>query len=215
MDNSFFQKFAPKEPKFFPLLRDMADVISSAADLIVDCVQTTTHDDAVRYYQLIKAQEKRGDLLLRVIFDELNVSFITPFDREDINHLANEMDDITDFINGSAKKIVLFKPKKIPTSALELAKQIKEGSDIITDIMSHINNLKSNGASMKEQCEKLHEIETAADNTYEHFLINLFENEKDSIEIIKLKEIMSVLEKATDAIDYVGKIVQSIIVKYT
>jgi uncharacterized protein Yka (UPF0111/DUF47 family) len=66
---------------------------------------------------------------------------------------------------------------------------------------------------MKEQCEKLHEIETAADNTYEHFLINLFENEKDSIEIIKLKEIMSVLEKATDAIDYVGKIVQTIIVK--
>jgi uncharacterized protein Yka (UPF0111/DUF47 family) len=215
MDNSFFSKFAPKEPKFFPLLRQMADITLTAAKLLVKSLEQSNHEKSVEYYKLIKEQEKAGDLVLSTTFDELNVSFITPFDREDINHLANELDNITDYINGSAKKIVLYRPKKMPESALTLAKYIQECGESVAILMQNLSSLRKNSTKIKENCELLRELENKADSTYEHFLIDLFNNEIDSKEIIKLTEIMGVLEKATDAADYVGKIVKNILVKYS
>jgi len=74
--------------------------------------------------------------------------------------------------------------------------------------------LKKNSNKIKEFCAELHDIENRADDVYENFIIELFETEKDGIELIKLKEIMYELEKATDAAEYVGKIIKTIIVKY-
>ena len=114
MNNSFLNNFIPKEPKFFPILKEMADVLLVASDLIIECVQYNDHDTAIDYYRKIKIQEKKGDVLNNRVFDELNTTFITPFDREDIHHLANSLDDVTDYINSCAKRIVLYNPKQLP-----------------------------------------------------------------------------------------------------
>jgi len=214
MNNSFFSKFTPKEPKFFPILKEMADVILVASDLIIECVQKSDHDSAIEYYKKIKEQEKKGDLLSDKVFDELNTTFITPFDREDIHHLADRLDDVTDYINSCAKRIVLYNPKQLPSSAVEIAKLIKEGAVCIGKAVEELDVLKKDSKKIQEYCAELHNIENRADDVYEHFLIELFENEKDSIELIKQKEIMYELEKATDAAEYVGKIIKTIIVKY-
>ena len=214
MNNSFFSKFMPKEPKFFPLLKDMSDVIMAASDLMIECVQNYNHETAIEYYKKIKEIERKGDELSDKAFDELNTTFITPFDREDINHLANRLDDVTDFINSSAKRIALYNPIKLPDSALDLAKLIKEDAISISKAVNELNVLKKNSKKIKIYCSELHTIENKADDVYEHFTINLFEKEKNGIEIIKLKEIMYELEKATDAAENVGKIIKTIIVKY-
>lgn len=214
MNNSFFSKFMPKEPKFFPILKEMADVILVASDLIIECVQNDDHEAAIEYYKKIKEQERKGDALSARIFDELNSTFITPFDREDIHHLADRLDDVTDYINSCAKKIVLYNPKKMPENAVKLATIIKEGALCISKAVDELNVMKKNSKKIKEYCIELHIIENRADDVYENFLIDLFENQKDGIEIIKLKEIMNELEKATDAAEYVGKIIKTIIVKY-
>jgi predicted phosphate transport protein (TIGR00153 family) len=214
MNNSFFSKFAPKEPKFFPILKDMADVLLVASDLIIECVQNNDHEKAIEYYKKIKEQERKGDALSGRIFDELNSTFITPFDREDINHLSNRLDDVTDYINSCAKKIVLYNPKQMPESAVELALLIREGAVCIGKAVDELDVLKKNSKKIKEYCVELHDIENRADDVYEHFLIELFEKESNGIELIKLKEIMYELEKATDAAEYVGKIIKTIIVKY-
>jgi uncharacterized protein len=214
MNNSFFSNFTPKEPKFFPILLDMAEVILAASDLIIECVQDYDHEKAVEYYKKIKEQEIKGDKLSAKIFDELNATFITPFDREDIHQLADKMDDVTDYINSCAKKIILYKPKTIPASALELAKQIKEGALTIAKAVDQLDVMKKKSDKIKSYCVDLKTIENKADDIYEDFLIELFQNEKDAIETIKLKEIMSELEKATDAAEGVGKIIKTIIVKY-
>lgn len=214
MNNSFFDKFVPKEPKFFPILKEMSDVILVASDLIIECVQNDDHESAIEYYKKIKEQEKKGDALSVKIFDELNSTFITPFDREDIHHLADRLDDVTDFINSCAKRIVLYNPKQMPTSAVALAQLIKEGAICISKAVDELDVMKKNSKKIKEYCVELHAIENRADDVYENFLIELFEKEKDAVEIIKLKEIMSELEKATDAAEYVGKIIKTIIVKY-
>jgi predicted phosphate transport protein (TIGR00153 family) len=214
MNNSFFSKFTPKEPKFFPILKDMADVLLVASDLIIECVQNNDHEKAIEYYKKIKEQERKGDALSARVFEELNSTFITPFDREDIHHLADKLDDVTDYINSSAKRIVLYNPKQLPASAFEIAKLIKEGAISIGKAVDQLDVLKKNSKKIKEYCQELKITENKADDVYENFLIDLFENQKDAIEVIKLKEIMSELEKATDAAEHVGKIIKTIIVKY-
>jgi len=214
MNNSFFSNFTPKEPKFFPILKEMADVMLAASDLIIECVQKCDHESAIEYYKKIKEQEKKGDVLSNRIFDELNSTFITPFDREDINHLSNRMDDVIDYINSCAKRIVLYNPKQLPESAVDLARLIREGAVCIGKAVDELDVLKKNSKKIKEYCSELHDIENRADDVYENFIIELFEKEKDGIEIIKLKEIMYELEKATDSTEYVGKIIKTIIVKY-
>ncbi|MHB9142612.1 MAG: DUF47 domain-containing protein [Paludibacter sp.] len=212
--NNLFDKFVPKEPKFFPILKEMADVIMVASDLIIGCVQNADHESAIEYYKKIKEQEKKGDALSSKIFDELNSTFITPFDREDIHHLADRLDDVTDYINNCAKRIVLYNPQKMPEKALELALLIKEGAVCIGKAVDELDVMKKNSKKIKGYCVELHAIENRADDVYENFLIDLFEKEKNAVEIIKLKEIMYELEKATDAAEYVGKIIKTIIVKY-
>lgn len=214
MNNSFFSKFTPKEPKFFPILKEMADIILVASDLIIECVQNSDHEAAIEYYKEIKEQERKGDALSVRVFDELNSTFITPFDREDINYLADRLDDVTDYINSCAKKIVLYNPKKMPENAVILANMIKQGAICIGKAVDELDVLKKNSKKIKEYCTELHTIENQADDVYENFLIDLFEKEKDAVEIIKLKEIMNELERATDAAEYVGKIIKTIIVKY-
>ena len=214
MNNSFFTRFMPKEPKFYALLRQMAEVSSQASVLMIECVKTTNYEEMVEYAKKIKAYEKQGDNTLTRIFDELNITFITPFDREDIPALANCLDDVMDRSNSCAKKIVLYRPKQIPGSAVKLAHWVDKASDIVLKAVTDLSSVKKNAKNVKMLCNELHDVENSADEVYEEFLSNLFANEKDSIEVIKLKEIMQELEKATDAAEGVGKIIKTIIVKY-
>ena len=201
MDNSFFSKFTPKEPKFFPLLKGIVDVIKTAAELML--VDKGNAENAADYYKRIKEEERKGDVLSNRIFDELNSPFITPFDREDIHHLATRMDDVTDYINSAAKRIYLYNPKEIPTEAKELVGLIIKAATQIDKAVDELDVLKKSRKRVFEYCQELHVIENQADDVYENFLIKLFEN-----------QIMYELEKATDAAEGVGKIIKTIIVKY-
>ena len=74
--------------------------------------------------------------------------------------------------------------------------------------------MKKSRKNVSQYCFELHSVENKADDVYEHFLIELFQKQSDSVELIKQKEIMYELEKATDAAEAVGKIIKTIIVKY-
>jgi uncharacterized protein Yka (UPF0111/DUF47 family) len=119
-----------------------------------------------------------------------------------------------DFINNCAKKIVLFRPKKMPEYALSLALCVDKASDIVLNAVTELSNIKKNAKNLGILVNELHEIENSADDIYEEFLTDLFANETDAIEVVKLKDILHELEKATDATEDVGKIIKTIIVKY-
>lgn len=215
MKNNLFDRFMPKENKFFPLLSQMAEVILAASHLITDCVQAQNHEESVELYKKIKGLELQGDNIQSKIYEELNNTFVTPFDREDINALSSRMDDVIDHINSCAKRIMLYSPKIMPGSAKLLAKLVCDSADWLVKAVNELDVLKKNPENIKEYCVKLHDIESKADDVYEHFLIDLFENEKDAIEVIKLKDILHELEKATDMEEAVGKIIMTIIIKYS
>jgi uncharacterized protein Yka (UPF0111/DUF47 family) len=214
MKNTLFNRFIPKEVKFFPLFKELSKVILTAADVLTECTKTNSHDEHARYYKIIKEYERHGDKLSHQIFDELNRTFITPFDREDIHELAMFMDDVLDGINSSAKRLALYKPKTIPDSAVQLATLIRQAAVCLGVITDQLETLKKKSAVVRKSCVELHDIENKADDVYDFFVMKLFEQEKDSLELIKLKEILYEMEKTTDVAEYVGKIVTTIIVKY-
>ena len=210
MNNSFFRRFAPKEVKFFPLLLALAEVSNKSAERLVACIEK--NDASI--LQSIKDLEHEGDRIIAKIYDELNATFITPFDREDINALANRLDDVTDQIYGCAKRITFYRPKSLPMAANQIADMTNEATKFMVEAVDGLSNIKSQSNKIQKICDRLHDIESDADEVFQNYTIELFEKNTDAIEVIKLKEIMNVLEGITDEIDHVGKIIKTIIVKY-
>ena len=215
MNNSFFSRFLPKEPKFFPLLSSLAAILVKASDLLAECIEKKSQgEDIEHYYKLIKEEEKKGDVVTVRIFNELSFTFITPFDREDIHNLANNLDDTIDAINSCAKRILLYDPKELPKEATELSSIICKGADFLMQAIDQMNILKKDPKHISHCCEALHDLENDADDVYAQFITRLFRDEPNPVEIIKLKDIMYELEKTTDCAEHVAKILKTIIVKH-
>lgn len=142
MNNSFFSRFTPKEPKFFDLLKQVSEVLVTASDLLATALQCETRDERVEYFHRIKEQERLGDQLSHKIFEELSSSFITPFDREDIHLLADCLDDVIDRVNSCSKRIAIYNPKINNQKALELGAVVKDDAKCIDTAMNELGDLQ-------------------------------------------------------------------------
>lgn len=214
MNNSFFSKFGPKEPKFFDYLKQVSEILLAASEMLQGALECQTGEERKEFFRKIKEKERLGDELSHKIFEELSSSFITPFDREDIHLLADKLDDVIDRINSCAKRIAIYNPKKNNPYEKSLGEIVKKDAECVNDAMEELGSIRKNAAKLKQHCKTLHDLENEADDVYETAIINLFEEEKDGIELIKMKEILNELEKTTDAAEHVGKILRTIIVKY-
>ncbi len=213
MRNSFFNNFTPKRRKFFNLLEGLSETLIKAAELLAESMNARP-EEREEYYKYIKDVEREGDQIAHKIVDELETTFITPLDREDINVLAAAIDDVIDGVNSSAKRINLYNPKLLGASAKELCAYIKQGAACIAKAVGELDKFRNDSSKMRLCCVELHDMETKADDVYEHFIKKLFEEEKDAVELIKQKEIMYELERTTDAAEHVGKILKNFVVKY-
>jgi predicted phosphate transport protein (TIGR00153 family) len=160
----------------------------------------------------IEKLEHVGDEITHTIFQEVSTTFITPFDREDIQHLAGALDDIIDYIHGSAKRIELYKVEEIHPAMLKLADLILESAIEINAAVSSLRNMK-HIIKTREALVKINSLENHADDIFDNAVARLFEDEKDAIQIIKIKEVLSALETATDKCEDVANVLESIIVK--
>ncbi len=212
--NSIFSFLLPKENKFFPLINHVGELNNSASVTLNKFINSKDKTEMKDLYFEIKAYEREADDVLSVIFEELNSTFITPFDREDIHELCERLDDTLDNINSASKRVLLFQPKNIPDSMLELCKIIGECGNAINISLQELKTVNKKPTIALEQCERLHLLERKGDEVYEQYIKHLFEVETDSIELFKTKEIMQELERTTDAANAVGKVIKTIIVKY-
>ncbi len=214
MKNSFFNRFVPKEPKFFLLLKDLSATLKDAADALAVTVGHT--DPAVREedYKRVKEIERKGDVISNNILGELETTFITPLDREDIHSLTDTIEEVIDGINRCAKRINIYNPKNLGLAAKDLCAIIQQEAEAIHKGIDELDYFRKSPKTMNLLCEEIHDLENRADDIYEEFVKQLFETEKDAIELIKVKEIMHEFERTTDAAEHVGKVFKSIIVKY-
>lgn len=210
-----FNMFIKRENKFLSLLNQMGVKLTEASQVLVELMENSNDQSKRNYYNArIKDIETDGDKIYDSIFHELNTTFITPFDREDIQGLAAKMDDVLDFIHGVAKRIVIYNIGQTPKEFTVLAKIIDEQCAALQICISSIKNVAKNPKEAIESCHKIHELETRADAIYAEFITNLFVQCSDPIELIKLKEVVQYLEDTTDRTDDVADIIRTIIVKY-
>ncbi len=211
--NNVFQFFVPKEKKFFPLFEGVAENLEKGAILLNKLfLSLDNEEEKLLLVAQIKQCESAGDDFTHQIFDELNKTFITPFDREDIQTLTSSLDDVLDYINSCAKRMELYKINAVPKNALEISEFLVQASYEIRIAIGELSNLK-HPEVIKKTCIRLNEIENKVDDLYYMSISYFFENEKDAIDLIKKQAIIKALETAADKAEDVADVLKSIIVK--
>lgn len=204
----------PKENKFFALFDDAVSNLKTGCDALIQMVNADTPEKRKGFIKLIEEIEHKGDGITHDIFNQLSKSFITPFDREDIAALTSSMDDILDYIHGSAKRVELYKVDEITPEIIKLAELISKGVIELEKAVKGLKNIK-NKAVVNEACVLINSIENHADDIFDNAIGKLFEFEKDPIRLVKYKEILSGLETATDKCEDAANVVKTILVKYS
>lgn len=210
--NSIFQYFIPKDKKFFPLFeKDSANLIS-LGEKLVEALNTEDLTRRKELFKNIEDLEHTGDEITHQIHLELSKNFITPFDREDIHRLASALDDIADYIHGSASRIDLYQVTEITPPIKELANLILQACQDLNKAIHELRDLK-NVRIIADSCVRINSIENQADYVFDKAVSELFMYEKDAIKLIKYKEILSALEDATDMCEDAANVLESILVK--
>jgi len=210
--NTFFQKLVPTDLKFFPMFESLAGLIVQAS---VAQQQIFEHDDPVKQKDLfkqIKDIENKSDEIVQNIFDNLDKSFVPPFDREDIHELTTSLDLVIDLINNVAQRIRQYRPKEIPSEFKDFTKMVFRGCEQINLAVFELRSIKKPNKILKA-CKKMLDIEKEADDLYHSTISNIFKKEKDAIELIKQKEILENLESIVDCIKDVSDALKKIILK--
>ena len=164
-------------------------------------------------HKKIHTIETEADQLVRDIFSELNRTFITPLDREDMQRVASKLDDTIDHIDGISARLHSYKITTAPPYAMDMAKELVNATKEVELMTSKLRNIK-NPSSMIEHCRNTSAIEHKVDDLYSAAITKLFES-NDAIEIIKLKDIYEKLESASDRCVDVADVVEDIVLKYT
>ena len=160
----------------------------------------------------IRDLEHEGDRITHDLYTLLDKTFVTPLDREDISNLTGDVDEILDYIDGTAERFVLFKIKEPTSYMLELAKILLSSSQEVHLLMTRLRGFK-NSADLIDHCRNISKYEHEADTVYRTAIAELFET-NNPIEIIKLKEIYETLEGALDRCADVADVFEDIALKY-
>jgi uncharacterized protein len=212
--DKIFKIFTPKDNTFYPLFEQDVENLLKIAELLCKLMNSKDSTQWVPMIKQIKELERVGDEFTNRIYDNLDKSFITPFDREDIQALAGSIDDVADNINRACSRIMLYKPKMFMSEFSQLADLILDSAKFIESGIKEIKKLDSN-PKLTEICIHISKTENMADEIYHNAISRLFEEETDPIELIKIKDILKSLERATDEAKSVSNVFKTIIIKRT
>lgn len=204
---AFLKKFVPKTPKFFELLANLSDNILKGSELMQEMM--TKWDNLSEYSSEIHLIEHRCDDFTHNIVNELNETFITPIDREDIHYLVNALDNVIDSIDVIANRIHLYKVK----NRIEFGTQMTDILNLQIKLISEVVHNFEDDKDMTSKLTAIRNYETQGDVIFQKALAHIFEYENDCIELIKKKELIELMEKAIDRCQTVAIVIEGIIIK--
>jgi uncharacterized protein len=201
------QRLLPREEGFFDLFRKQAENINNGAEVFLKMLLHYT--GVPEQVQNIKAIEHAGDEITQQTFRMLNKTFITPFDREDIHELVSTMDDVIDLIDAAASRFALYRVETLRVGTLDLARVLVSATK---ELSAAIHTIEKPDTAMKH-CIEINRYENESDRICRTLIAQLFDEEKDPVQIIKWKEIFEVIETAVDKCEDVANVIESIILK--
>jgi uncharacterized protein len=209
--NSIFQFLVPKEKKFFPLFEQASSNLVLIAETLHEAVNLPAKERK-ESFDKIDELEQIGENITRQTNLELSRNFITPFDREDIHALITSIDNVADNIHGASSRMKLYQVDKITKSIRKLTEINLEACQNIDQAVKELRDLKKM-KNITDACTRINKLENKSDNVYDKAVYELFDTESDAKNIIKYKEVLSVLESATDRCKGVASVLESIAVK--
>ena len=211
--NVFARLLAPKNKIFYELFEKSADNVKHMGQLLSSVIGEPDFDKRQGLITQMENVEHDNDELTHLLFTELCRNFITPFDREDIHSLTSALDDICDFIFGSAKKINFYRVNPNDSGLQKLADMIEQSALQVRLAVAELRNMK-NMRQMTEALVKINSIENQADDIFDMSIERLFATEADAKEVIKKREIYQAMEIVTDKCEDASNVIESIIIKY-
>jgi predicted phosphate transport protein (TIGR00153 family) len=202
-------RLIPRDNSFFAMFSAMSDNLIAGARTLVDLF--ADYNDVGKKIAQIHHIEREGDELTHAILTKLNQTFITPLDREDIHELASKLDDVLDFINASGARIEMYRITAPPPAAGEMAAIILRQCQ---ELQQAVSLMQKNG-NILAHCVEINRLENEADQVSQQAIATLFDREKDPINLIKIKELLECLERATDKAEDVANVLETVVLKNT
>lgn len=202
--------FTPKEDKFYNLFIENANIAYRAADLLVNFLNDLS--DCDKNMEKVKDIEHEGDRKQHEILKELNKTFITPFDREDIYSIAKGMDDIIDLIESTASRFVMLNVDVCTDEAKKLANMILDCCSEIITIMQELKSMKTS-QKLSKKIIKVNDIEEKGDVISREAIKKIFRGNMKVIDVIKWREIYQYLEDTLDSCEDIANIIEGVVMK--
>ena len=198
-----------KNDPIFELLTAQSQHLVSAADMLVNVIDA---DESARvdFCKEMHEIEHLADDACHTVLSKVNQSFMLPFDREDVYGLSGQMDDCVDFIDEVSEHISLYKPASLPQDISQVVDIIQECARLTHEEMQRFHHIDD---ATHEFCVKINELENQGDALYRSMIADLFENETNAIELVKIKLILDSLESAVDAFEKLSNVIESIAIK--
>jgi hypothetical protein len=201
-------RFLPKEEKFFAQFNSQTRAIAQATVVLAEGV-SQGNSQLKLMAPRIEQLEEEADEVLHEVFTRLNQTFITPFDPEDIHSLCSHLDDVMDGLEDVAHRIVSYRIDPIPQPVKEICRLLQECSAEVSKAVEALENMPN----IHRHCIEIHRLEGQIDTLVRQAIVDLFDNEPNPVQVIKLKEIYDYLESTADACEDVADVLQGIVVK--
>ena len=198
----------PGERQFFVLFREDADNLRTAVRVLQEMLESP--GDFPDHARRLKDLEDLGDDITHRIIRELNTTFITPFDREDIYGLASMIDDVVDLVEETADTICLDGINEITPAAKEMGAILVQIGDALVEAVGELGTGREN---LSEHVLRVHDLENQGDRVTREAISSLFQTSTDAIYIIKWKDVYALLEKTVDTTEDIANILENVMIK--
>lgn len=197
------------EASFFDLFEQMASKVNHGADVLLDLLEDYT--DLDRKAERVLHIEHEGDEITHEIIKRLNTTFVTPFDREDIHHLASNLDDVLDHIEAAAEYLQLHRIEQPLPQMVALAKILAEAGAKTSEAMPSLRKMKN----LEEYWVEINRLENEGDRAYRRTIAHLFSGDYKAMDVLKFKDIIEEIEQGLDRLEDVANTIESIYLKHT
>lgn len=212
--NQIIKAFLPQDKVFYSIFEDMGANLIKMATIYKDALNTESILERNQKLLSLEQYEHINDHLTHTIFIELSKNFITPFDREDIHNLAKVMDDVADYMHSSSKRIVHYKLEVIDEYMLGFCNLMLESIEMLAKAVNELRSMK-NLRNVAEACVVINSLEGKADVLYDQAISSLFDSDRSTLEVVKLKDIYEEMEIVTDKCEDSADVIETIIIKYS
>ena len=197
-----------------PFFERQSDILCRASDTLVRMLSEVNPEQWNLRQREIKSFETQGDALLQEFREQLSDRLLGSLKRTDLSAIAMSMDDSLDVIKDAAKAVQIYQPRKIDQQLQDLAKLISGEAHALRELVPMLWHIREKGTAIAHQCDRVTEMEHAADDAYEEYIGYIFSQEEDMREMTKYKNLAEILEKATDTQKHVADCVRQMVLRH-